>query len=186
MAARRTLLALRDAMTLAERAAASGAICDAANALVAARLSAGQVLALYAAKGSEVDTTQIDRFARARGLVVAYPRVDGQARLLAFHAVTPEELSPTRFGLREPNADAPAVNVSEIAAFIVPGLAFDRAGWRIGWGRGHYDATLAVASSTALRIGLGFACQVVDGVAHEAHDVALNIIITEVTTHMVV
>src|SRR5262249_3060380 len=144
------------------------------------------MVALYAAKGSEVATEQIDAFARARGLVVAYPRVNGQARLLTFHAVTLDELVPARFGLREPRLDAPAVELGEIAAVVVPGLAFDRAGGRIGWGRGHYDATFVAASPRALRIGLAFECQIVDAVAHEPHDAALNIIITEVTTHMVV
>jgi 5-formyltetrahydrofolate cyclo-ligase len=180
------LLALRDAMTVAERAAASTVICDATNALLAARVSAGAVVTLYAAKGSEVDATPIDGFARAHGLVVAYPRVNGHARLLSFHAVTPGELAPSRFGLREPRADSPMVELGAIAAFVVPGLAFDRNGRRIGWGRGHYDATFAAASPEALRIGLGFECQLVEAVAHEPHDVALNIIITEVTTHMVV
>jgi len=186
LAARRALLALRDAMTAAGRAVASAAICDVANALLATRVSPGDVVALYAAKGSEVETSRIDERARARGLVVVYPRVEGHSRLLAFHAAAPDELVPTRFGLREPRADAPAVGVEEIAAFVVPGLAFDRAGWRIGWGRGHYDATFAAASPTALRVGLAFERQLVDEVAHETHDVALHIIITEVATHMVV
>jgi len=179
------LLALRDAMTAAERAAASAAICDAANALLAARLSPGQVVALYAAKGSEVDTTRIDGFARAHGLVVAYPRVSGRVRLLAFHAVELDALAPSRFALHEPSADAPAVAVGDIAAFVTPGLAFDRAGGRIGWGRGHYDATLAAASPAALRIGLAYECQVLDEVAREPHDAALHFIITEVATHTV-
>ena len=184
MATRQASLALRDAMTVAERATASAAICDAANAMLGARLSPGQVVALYAAKGSEVDTARIDAFARGRGLVVAYPRVNGRARLLAFHAVPPEALAPARFELREPSADAPRVAVEDIAAFVVPGLAFDRAGWRLGWGRGHYDATLA-AAPRALRIGLAYERQVVEQVAREAHDVALHIIITEVATHVV-
>ena len=67
---------------------------------------------------------------------------------------------------------------------LLPGLAFDRAGGRIGWGRGHYDATFAAAPS-ALRIGLAFERQVVEQVAREAHDEALHIIITEVATHVV-
>jgi len=171
-------------MTAAERAAASAVICDAANAMLAARLSPGEAVALYAAKGSEVDTQRVDAFARARGLVVAYPRVNGQARRLAFHAVPIEALAPARFELREPSADAPAVAVEDISAFVLPGLAFDRAGGRIGWGRGHYDATLA-AAPRALRIGLAYDRQVVDQVAREAHDVALHIIITEVATHVV-
>ena len=172
-------------MPAEERAAASAVIGDAANELLAARLSPGAVVGLYSAKGSEVDTARIDAFARSRGLVVAYPRVVGTARKLAFHAVTLDELAPSRFGLREPSADAPAVAVEDVAAFMVPGLAFDRSGWRIGWGRGHYDATLAVASPGALRAGLAYEFQLIEHVAREPHDVALHIIITEVATHVV-
>lgn len=173
-------------MSAEARAAASLAICDAANALLAERLPPGAIVATYAAKGSEVETSRIDGFARAHGWVVAYPRVDGSARSLAFHAVSPEQLAPSRFGLREPSADAAAVAIDEITAFVVPGLAFDRSGGRIGWGRGHYDATFAAASDAALRIGLAFECQLVEQVAREPHDVALHTIITEVTTYPVV
>jgi 5-formyltetrahydrofolate cyclo-ligase len=106
-------------------------------------------------------------------------------RLLAFHAVTLDALAPSRFGLREPSADATRVEVTEIAAFVVPGLAFDRSGGRIGWGRGHYDATFAAASPDALRVGLAYECQLIEQVEREPHDVALHIIITEVATHRV-
>jgi 5-formyltetrahydrofolate cyclo-ligase len=180
------LLALRDAMTAGECAAASAAICDAANSLLAERLSPGAVVSLYSAKGSEVDTARIDGFARGHGWVVAYPRVIAKQRQLAFHAVTLDELAPSRFGLREPNADAPGVAITDIAAFLVPGLGFDRSGGRLGWGRGHYDATLTVASPSALRVGVAYECQLIEQVACEAHDVAMHIIITEVSTHMVV
>jgi 5-formyltetrahydrofolate cyclo-ligase len=180
------LLAIRDAMTAEARAVASVTICDAASSLLAARLSPGAVVAMYSAKGSEVETARIDGFARARGWTVAYPRVSGDARLLTFHAVTLDALAPSRFGLREPSADAAAVAVDEISAFVVPGLAFDRAGGRIGWGRGHYDATFTAASPAALRVGLAFECQLIEQVVREPHDVALHIIITEVATHVVV
>ena len=156
-------LSRRDALSVEERAAASAAICDAANALLAERVVPRAVVALYAAKGSEVDTS----------------------RMLMFHAVTLDELAPARFGLREPSADAPQVAVSDVAAFVVPGLAFDRAGGRIGWGRGHYDATFAAASPTALRVGLAYECQLIDHVTPEPHDVALHILITEATTYVV-
>jgi 5-formyltetrahydrofolate cyclo-ligase len=185
MATRRALLALRDAMPVVERAAASTVICDAANAVLAARLSAGAVVSLYAAKGSEVETGRIDAFVRGRGMVVAYPRVIGDGKLMGFHVATLDELVPARFGLREPRADARAVAVTDIAAFLAPGLAFDRAGGRIGWGRGHYDATFAEAAPAALRVGLAYDCQLIEQVAREPHDVALHIIITEVATHLV-
>ena len=172
-------------MTAGDRAAASALICDAANALLAARLSPGVVVAVYRAKGSEVDTARIDDFARTRGWIVAYPRVIARTRVLGFHAVAPDELARSGVGLHEPSADAPAVALDAIAAFVGPGLAFDRAGGRLGWGRGHYDATFAAASPGALRVGLAFERQLVEHVAREAHDEALHIIITEVATHMV-
>lgn len=141
------------------------------------------IVALYAPKGSEVDTSALDAALRARGVAIAYPRVvDGQ-RLLAFHRASPDELVPARFGLREPRADdATRVAVDEIAAFVVPVLAFDRDGGRIGWGRGHYDATLAAAPN-ALRVGLAFACQLVDHIDHEPHDIRLHHVITEIASY---
>jgi 5-formyltetrahydrofolate cyclo-ligase len=173
-------------MAAGARAAANVAIGDTANALLVARASRGAAVALYAAKGSEVDTGRVDSCARAHGLVVVYPRVIEHARMLVFHAATVDALVPAPFGLREPRVDAPRVDVADIAVFVVPGLAFDRSGGRIGWGRGHYDATLAAASPSALRVGLAYDCQVVEQVAREAHDVALHILITEVATYTVV
>jgi len=175
---RRTVLSRRDALTADERIAASDVIADSAMQLLA-KQSAGAVVSLYAPKGSEVDTARIDGFARARGLRVVYPRIiDGDLRL-AFHAVNVDELVPSVFGLREPTADAPVVELSELVALFVPGLAFDRAGGRIGWGRGYYDATLAAASPAALRIGLAFECQIVEHVPREPHDAALHYVVTE-------
>jgi 5-formyltetrahydrofolate cyclo-ligase len=153
--------------------------------VLAERLAPGAVVSLYAAKGSEVDPAPLDSLARRLGLVVVYPRVISGTPRLGFHQVTLDELAPSRFGLHEPSADAHAIAVTEIAAFIVPGLAFDRAGGRIGWGRGHYDATFAAAAPSALRVGLAYECQVVDQVAREPHDIALQILITEVATYQV-
>jgi 5-formyltetrahydrofolate cyclo-ligase len=183
-ATRRTLLARRDALSEAERAERSAKIAEGAVALLEKHIEAGSVIGLYAAKGSEVDTTAVDEAARARGLVVAYPRVLADACPLAFHAARLDELVPARFGLREPTPGAPAIELAGIAAFFLPGLAFDRAGGRIGWGRGHYDATLA-AAPRALRVGLAFDFQLVDAVPSEAHDAPLHAIITEVATYTV-
>lgn len=181
-AARRASLTLRDAMTAAARAVADAVISRATEQLLAQHLGADAIVALYAAKGSEVATEHIDAAARAAGWTVAYPRVVARARALTFHAATLEQLAEGKFGLREPSADAPAVALQDISAFVVPGLAFDRTGGRIGWGQGHYDATFAAAAPGALRIGLGYDCQLVDHVAREPHDVALHFIITEDAT----
>ena len=183
-ATRQALLARRDGLPTEVRAVGAMAIATRANALIAERLPAGRVLALYAAKGSEVATRSIDEFARARGLRVVYPRVAPDSRQLVFGEAALEALVPTSYGLREPAAAAPLVAVEDIAAFVLPGLAFDREGGRVGWGRGHYDATLARAPG-ALRIGLAFECQIIDVVPREPHDMAVHFIITEVATHAV-
>jgi len=181
---RRALLAQRDALSEAERAERSRKIAGAADALLGRDDLRGSVVALYAAKGSEVDTAGIDAAARARGLIVAYPRVIDDGVALAFHAARIDELVAARFGLREPAANAPAIGLGEIAVFFVPGLAFDRRGGRVGWGRGHYDATLAAAPG-ARRVGLAFDFQIVDDVPCEAHDAPLHVILTEVATYTV-
>ena len=181
---RRVLLAQRDALSEAERAEKSQRIAEAADALLAKHVEAGAVVALYAAKGSEVSTAGIDAAARARGLVVAYPRVIGDGRPLAFHAARIDELVPAGFGLREPPLHAPEIELAKIAVFFLPGLAFDRGGGRVGWGRGHYDATLAAAPD-ARRVGLAFDFQIVDGVPREPHDAPLHAILTEVATYTV-
>jgi 5-formyltetrahydrofolate cyclo-ligase len=182
---RQALRAQRDTLSGPERAVRSARIAEAADAVLAKHTQANDVVALYANKGSEVDTVGIDAAARARGLVVAYPRVIGNAVPLAFHAARLDELVPGPFGLREPPLHAPPIDLARIAVFFVPGIAFDRAGKRIGWGRGHYDATLAAAPS-ALHVGLAFDFQLVDSVPCEAHDTTLHVILSEVATYTVV
>jgi len=178
---RRTILSRRDALSAEARATASAEIARRAGELIAT----ARVVALYAPKGSEADTTALDALARAGGARVVYPRVVDSARELAFHAARIDELVPARFGLREPAADpATVVELAAIDAFVVPGLAFDRAGGRIGWGRGHYDATLA-AAPRAQRIGLAFECQLVAEVPVDPHDVRLHAIVTEAGVYRV-
>lgn len=174
---RRTILSRRDALTTDERSSASDAIAEHAIQLLA-KLPASATIAVYAPKGTEVDTTRIDTYARSRSLRVAYPRIADGALRLAFHEAVIDELVPSTFGIREPQTSAPEVELADIAAWLVPGLAFDRAGGRIGWGRGYYDATL-VHAPAAMRIGLAYECQILEHVPREPHDAVLHYVVTE-------
>ena len=178
---RRTAMSLRDKMPEPARIAGSTVIAASVDALLAS-LAPGSLVALYAPKSTEVDTLDLDTRLRARGLRVAYPRIVEGDRRLAFHETTIAELADGRFGLREPRPDAPAVDLASIAAFVIPGLAFDRHGGRVGWGRGYYDATLAHAPD-ALRIGIAFDCQLVPSVPSDPHDAPLHYVVTETATH---
>jgi 5-formyltetrahydrofolate cyclo-ligase len=179
---RRTVLSRRDALEAGVRAAATTRISEEVEVLLQT-LPAGAVVGLYAAKGSEVATDDIDARARALGLRVAYPRVvDGQRTLVFAEATLDELVVIGRFGLREPPVGAREIPVADIGAFVVPGVAFDRGGGRIGWGRGHYDATLGAAPA-AVRIGIAFECQVLDHVPRDPHDALLHHVVTEVTSY---
>lgn len=183
---RRLLLSRRDALTERERSDASARICARVASLIEVRCEAGALIALYANKGSEVATEALDAALRAGGFRVAYPRVLENERVMSFHEVEIRELvAGGKWGLREPHDRATLVTLEEVAAFVVPGVAFDRRGGRVGWGKGHYDATLAVARPNAVRVGLGFECQVIESVPRESHDQPLDAIVTEVATHVV-
>jgi 5-formyltetrahydrofolate cyclo-ligase len=165
------MMSRRDLMPETERRAASARIA----ATVAPMLTDG-VIALYAPKSTEVATSAIDADVRARGLRIAYPRVVAGTRVLEF---AEGELAPGSFGLLEPRG--PALSLDAITAFVIPGIAFDREGGRIGWGRGYYDATLAQAHG--LRIGLAFDCQLVEAIPRDAHDIGVNIVVTETASY---
>jgi 5-formyltetrahydrofolate cyclo-ligase len=178
------MLARRDALAPHEREQASARIAERVNDLLS--IASCKTVALYAPKGSEVETWLIDEHVRATGGRIAYPRVLDHTRALELHEVVPEQLVASRFGLREPKADwRNIVGLVEINAFVVPGLAFDRRGGRIGWGKGHYDATLAAASPTALRIGIAYDIQLIDAVARDPHDIDLSHVVTESATYEV-
>ena len=170
---RRIVLSRRDLMPEAERVAAAARIVTTIGAL----LPAGTV-ALYAAKSTEVELAGLDAELRARGVRVVYPRVVAGQRVLE---MAEGDLAPGSFGLREPTGAA--VPLAEIAAFVVPGIAFDRAGGRLGWGHGYYDATLALARPDALRIGVALECQLVEHLPRDAHDINLDLVVTEAATY---
>lgn len=105
---------------------------------------------------------------------IALPRVVGEE--LAFHWVSgPAELTPGRFGVLEPAAGA-AVAVAAFDLILVPGLAFDSRGRRLGRGKGCYDRFLS--SAQGLRAGVCFDDQIVSGVPAEPHDARVDFLVT--------
>ncbi len=106
-----------------------------------------------------------------------FPRVDGDR--LHFHLVqdAAEQLKPGAFGIREPTSGLPMSAIADIDIFICPGLAFDTTGGRLGRGRGFYDRLLGEANEKALKIGVGFACQLVDTTYPEAHDIPMDAVL---------
>ena len=89
-----------------------------------------------------------------------------------------DDLVSSRYGPEEPPRRK-AVEPKEIDAVVAPGLAFDRSGFRIGYGGGHFDRYLALMRPSAIRIGIAFHLQVVDEAPHGPGDVPLDFLVTE-------
>ena len=177
---RRTARMTRDAIPpdRAARAARAAAV----HLLDLPAVRAARTVALYAPLPGELDTTPAAESLLLRSVRLAYPRVIAEQKRLSFHDVgaPARDLSPGQFGIPEP-AGAPRaahLPVDQIDLYVLPGLAFDRAGTRLGWGHGYYDRTLA-ARPTALRVGYCFACQIVDRVPRGADDLPVHFLVTE-------
>jgi 5-formyltetrahydrofolate cyclo-ligase len=181
---RRSVRRRRDALAAneAERAAAAAARHFVTLQAVpggAPALATLSIVALYAAIGSEIDTRPLASQLVRRDIALAYPRVVVGSLRLAFHRVAdPSTLTPGSFAIPEPAPDEPIVPLQSIDLAVVPGLAFDERGNRLGWGKGYYDVTLAERPK-ALRVGFAFECQMVSEVPSGWNDVPMDIIVTE-------
>jgi 5-formyltetrahydrofolate cyclo-ligase len=135
------------------------------------------LFAVYSPIRGEIDTAPLIARLRARGARVAYPRVDRGAGL-RFHAIDDDAaLQPGTMGILEPSEYAPSVEPADVQVFVVPGLAFDLDGGRLGWGRGYYDTTLA-AAPRALRVGYAHEFQLVPAVPSAHADQRMDWIVT--------
>ena len=162
--------------------AAAGA--DAAATLVGrlaeVGIASGAPVAAYWPLRDEIDPRVALDALHGRGHRCCLPVVTGQGEPLLFRAWHPgDELATAPFGTRVPKDAAPEV-VPEV--LLVPLLAFDAQGYRLGYGGGYFDRTLAAlraANPATLALGLAYAAQEVDAVPHGAMDARLDWIVTE-------
>ncbi len=167
----------RDATDAAFRATASAAIAAHAAPLIAAL--APRRVAAYVAMRSEADPGPIVAAAHRLGAEIGLPVIAPGASLVFRRFEPGHELVPGGFGTMVPVEAAPRLDPDLI---IVPVVGFDRAGTRLGYGKGHYDRTIAALRARGLRpplVGIGFSVQEVDTIPHEPHDVRLDLIVTE-------
>ncbi len=137
-------------------------------------LAGAKRVAVYAAVAGEIDPEPFASRIRAAGGIVCYPRVGGDA-CLSFHEST--ALRPGPLGIPEPAEDAPQVPIESLDLVVVPGVAFDAAGRRLGQGKGYYDRSLPQARGTT--VGLAYDFQVVPEVPHAATDFVLDLVVTD-------
>lgn len=138
-------------------------------------------LALYSSFENEVSTTDIFHASLSAGKEVFFPKSDAKRRELSFFRVDSHaELAPGLYEIKEPRGEGHNYK-GEVASFdlvVVPGICFDLAGARIGYGKGFYDRVLEGAGS--LIVALAYDFQLIgESIPTEAHDVPVDIVVTE-------
>ncbi len=163
-------------ITVEERQRASMELCRALGDQEIWR-KASSVLA-YAPRSDELDISPLLDSAWRSGKLIALPQYNAQARSYeACRILAPvSELRTGYFGIREPGLECPRVLLNQLDLILVPGLAFDLVGHRLGRGRGFYDALLAGVLRT--KCGLCFDEQLQPEIPVESHDVLLDCILT--------
>ena len=132
----------------------------------------------YAAMPAEIDPILATDALRARGVRIAYTRIEAPG-ILGIHEVADETaLIPGPLSIRQPAQDSPRAACDSIDAVIVPGVAFDETGARLGYGGGYNDRLLPTLRDDCVRIGIAFDEQVLAEIPAEEHDEYVDIVVT--------
>lgn len=156
-------------------------IADNFKSLIKAKSSDCNLFLVYVSSENETDTSEIINYLLCSGKHVAVPYCHQTENIMFFREINSfNDLKPGRFGISEPISDCREVSAAEIstAVCVVPGICFDRYGYRIGYGRGFYDRFLS-NYKPKLKIGLCYDKLLIDKIAGDIYDVNVDYIITE-------
>ncbi|HET9175241.1 MAG TPA: 5-formyltetrahydrofolate cyclo-ligase [Pseudolabrys sp.] len=173
---REQAFARRDALPADARTAAAEAI---AARPFPVTVATGMIVSGFSPMKTEINPLPLMRKAAQLGARLALPAIAGRGKPLTMRAYAfGDELARGQWGIREPKAEAPEVAPDIL---IVPLVAFDRAGHRIGYGAGYYDMTLNAlrAKKKIVAMGIAFAAQEIGSVPTTERDAHLDFVLTE-------
>jgi len=175
---RRQMSQLRNDVTGADAARAAEA---AARFLLDLELvGRAKRIALYAALPYELPTRPLFDAVVERAGAAFLPRTAEPLGLEFFAVERWDELLPGTFGVLEPRNDGPAVRLAPGDLVVVPGVAFDEGGYRLGHGKGYYDRAFAAELGDApTLVGYAYEFQIVDAVPHDHRDRKMDAIVTD-------
>jgi 5-formyltetrahydrofolate cyclo-ligase len=157
-------------------------ICDRFRAMP--EYTAARTIMYYVDVRSEVRTRQSLPAALGQGQKIVVPWCNTQGELELFHLENMDELAVGMYKILEPKPELRALPAKQVAAtdldlVMVPGVAFDRRGARMGHGKGYYDKLLQHARPDATLVALAFECQLFPEIPTAPHDIFMDRIITE-------
>lgn len=176
---RKRIIEERQQLPAARRKAYSHEACRHLAAI--GKLAQARAIMAFHPFGAELDILPFVEEAMARGQEIWLPRaISSGRRLVPYRYEGPHMLKRGAYGIWEPDpAIAAAADLHQLDAVLVPGVAFDRQGGRMGYGGGYYDRFLAGLARRPLLVGVAFSMQVVDAVPREPHDILLDGLVTE-------
>ncbi len=177
---RREVLARREALSGTQVAAFSAAVVG--RALALPELTRARTIMAYCSYRREVATSGLLAGCLGLGKVVTVPKtVPADRRLIPSRLLDPAaDLAPGNFGIPEPRAERlRPVAPEEVDLVFVPGVAFDRAGNRLGYGGGYYDRFLKLLKPGRVAVALAFEIQVVEELSPGRFDVPVDLVVTE-------
>ena len=175
---RRMARDVRDKLSPKARMTASAAICS--HILASPLLQNCRILLCYAPIGSEADVLTVAKAALAEGKIVGFPICNGAE--MEFYAVTSldELCKADAFGIPIPDATkSPRITPDHDTLMLLPGLALDKSGNRIGYGKGYYDRYLHRASPAPVTLGVTYAATLFESIPSEKNDFPVVFLATE-------
>jgi len=167
---------LRESLSIEEWLERSLKICE--HLYASTYYAKAKKIASYFYINKEVNLWPLLEKALLEGKDLFLPRTHLESKRLTFHRVNSlSELSPGAFGIPEPPLAKEEIHPSELELILVPGLAFDHQGGRLGYGGGFYDRVLG--QTKALKVGIAFSFQLVESLPMEAFDERVDLILTE-------
>jgi methylenetetrahydrofolate dehydrogenase (NADP+) / methenyltetrahydrofolate cyclohydrolase len=165
---RRQFLQTRQAMSTQDVTRKSKLICNRIQEMKC--FIEAKKVGFYHSVNNEVDLNEIMNFSREKEKVITLPKVRDE---MSFHIA--DDLEMGKFGILEPGDDSDLVD--ELDLILVPGVAYDRKGTRIGYGKGYYDNYLKC--KTGVKVGVAFDSQINEEIEKKDHDVKMDYIVTE-------
>lgn len=167
--------AVRSGLSPEDARSYSRSICES----LCRSLNGEKTVMVYVSKPPEVDTMPLIRYLIGHDVRVVVPIIERETRTLRLSCLRdPDHLVTSTFSVPEPIGNEIPVSGEDLEVVIVPLLAFDRAGHRLGYGAGYYDRFLS-SYPRAKKVGAAFSCQEIGLVPADDNDVAMDMIITE-------
>jgi len=171
---RKLFLSLRRCIPAEEKRRADQIICS--RVIARAQWMKAEIICLYMSTPEEVDTKPLLAAALTEKKQVVFPRIEKE-KLVLHYITSIKDFVKGKYRILEPKKSTSVVDPKSVDLFIVPGIVFDRDGYRLGWGKGYYDRLLS--GIDAPKIGLAYAVQVIEELPRSSYDVPMTMVVTE-------